>query len=783
MNLVVLGGWFTEIFYTLWLLICDAIYLFISFLYQVFEKVASVNLFSEEVFDEITGRLYVVIGLAMLFIFAYNIVLAIINPDGKDKGTTNLAKSVKETIISLVIVVLLPTIFNYMYIFQSHILETNVIGTIILGGAGSNVGLTDINGDKKIDKNDIDKSKCAKDDYDCTCDFSKFNLDEYYVSVDWWFDSSKDVRDTMSKKCVAYRKLSASKRGAYSIAPTIFSTFYSPSNYSLDDCVDYLSGKGSSQVNTDEKKQICVNYFSDLIMSKYDGNINYFVGDGYLKELAADDNPNFKFHWLMAIVAGVLAVYMFLCYTLEIGVRVAKLGFLQLISPIPVMMRIIPGQKEKVFDKWVNNLKNTYLDVFFRLFIIYFALFAISLVPDVLSTLNKSVWSKESNWFINMLAGVIVILGLLKFAQDAPKLIKEMLGGMGDFALRSPRKQLQENKLAMGGIGMAAGGLQNMAGNYYKATHDNDGKKIAGSFKRGLVSATGGLFGGARRGAIHGYRTNDFRNLSGELKQAKYETDEARARRSERVATALEHNYKGPLKGVAGGAINAYEGLGRYIKTDGAGKVTATAAQAIHERFKKIDDKFVGSHLKTVKDRRKEAENVLAMPSDGQSVFDGEKYFTFKDGLWRNGSDILSYEELDSRNKAYEHNQELCEKASVYIKRHDEFCTDLSNALTKFSVDSTNLPYDKLSGIISSIVTDAKINVGGVEYTLPNTINNVDDLKAEMNKLAKSTRKVAGEYVDLMLVAEVNDLLTKKLGSLSGHIAGLTDSNDVKDKK
>ena len=52
-----------------------------------------------------------------------------------------------------------------------------------------------------------------------------------------------------------------------------------------------------------------------------------------------------------------------------------------------------------------------------------------------------------------------------------------------------------------------------------------------------------------------------------------------------------------------------------------------------------------------------------------------------------------------------------------------------------------------------------------------------------MNKLAKSTRKVDGEYVDLMLVAEVNDLLTKKLGTLSGVISGRTETAEVKDKK
>ena len=48
MNLFSLGApsWFMEIINSLFLVICTGIYVFISFLYRVFEKVASVNLFS-----------------------------------------------------------------------------------------------------------------------------------------------------------------------------------------------------------------------------------------------------------------------------------------------------------------------------------------------------------------------------------------------------------------------------------------------------------------------------------------------------------------------------------------------------------------------------------------------------------------------------------------------------------------------------------------------------------------------------------------------------------------
>lgn len=468
------GSWWYEFWNSIWLLVCQGIYIFIGALYQVYEKVASVNLFSTDVFEEITGRIYIVMGIAMLFIFAYNLILLIINPDEK-KGTSNMTKVIKETIISLVLVILLPTIFNYLYVFQSDVLESNIIGNIVLG----NVGSTSNN-----------SANCKDGDYDCTCNFEGYGLENYNNDKGWrfWASSTTDKTQFITDACNSYKNdKTASQRGAYAIAPTIFSAFYRPANFDFTDCVNYLQTKDESVIKDDEDKKICVNYFYDVTASKYTGNIRPFSNDTYLKDIISDSSKeSMEFHWIMAVVAGGLAVYMFLCYAMEVGVRVAKLGFLQLISPIPVMMRIIPGQKEKIFTKWLNHMKTTYLDVFIRVLIIDFALFGISLVPDVMSTLWNSSTTGDGNFFIKALATVFVILGILKFAQDAPALFKEFFGDAGSFKLRSPGKQLSENKLAMGGVNAIKGGI-------YGATTAESGNRLSS------------FFSGAGRGAIQGY--------------------------------------------------------------------------------------------------------------------------------------------------------------------------------------------------------------------------------------------------------------------------------------
>ena len=604
------GSWWYEIWISLWLLICQGIYIFIGALYQVFEKVASVNLFSMDVFTEITGRIYVVMGIAMLFIFAYNLILMIINPDEKKGSNNQMTKVVKETIISLVLLVLLPVIFNYLYVFQSHVLESNIIGQVILGDVGTTQG---------------DYSKCAQDDYECKCDFTDFEELEQYNNkikvlfglISWDYDTNKVTQ--LTNACKNYREnLTPSQRGAYSVAPTVLSAFYRPTNFTYNDCEEYLETGSSSLITTDEDKQICVNFYYDVNYSKYTGNVAAFSNDTYLKDIISDPSKEtMEFHWLMATIAGVLAVYMFFCYAMEIGVRVAKLGFLQLISPVPVMMRIIPGQKEKMFDKWLKQLTNTYLDVFIRLLIIYFCLFGISLVPDVIDTMWASTWSGDGNFFVKMLAMVFVILGILKFAGDAPALFKEFFGSSGQFALRSPGKQLQENKIAKGvfsGAGalgaVTAKNIKDIPSAINNIRNAEGGKEKWKAFSSSALNPTrvfGQQIGAARNGYKYGREANNWDDMR------KYTYGAAAEQMSK--ATMGER-----IKGLYSSEAEAFKNFytANYEAFDSPAELAKAAKlDKIADALKKLEDKLDGSvqvkaannAVESIRDHIKKGEN------------------------------------------------------------------------------------------------------------------------------------------------------------------------------
>lgn len=478
---------------SIWLSLNNAIYSIIEVLYKVFMSVAEVNLFSGEAFEKITGRIYVVIGIAMLFIFAYNLILMIINPDDK-KSTGQMTKIIKETIISLVLIVLMPFIFNSLSTFQKHLLSSNIIGQIIIGDTGGS--------------------------YQQDCE--KYSNNNVLLQNDITAEQLTELKN----QCITYNSQDAKYRGAASVAPTIFSAFYHPSEYGYFECSQFVEVCSNSSNNScvvgsitdSEDKKLCAHYYYDVELSKFSGSLKPF-GDSVLLDKVVDPNDEtFEFNYLLAFLAGCFAFYMFLCYTLSIGVRVAKLGFLQIVSPIATIMRIIPKKKEAIFDKWLKNVIDTYLDVFIRLAIIYFAMFAISLIPDVINTLFTSF---ESLYTVRLLSIVVVILGVLMFAQEAPKLLKEFIGNGGSFAIKSPKKQLGENKLAMASAGALRTGAGAASRNFFAAGREG---------KNRFTATIGGFAGGLKRGATAGYKS-DMSNLSSNSDRAIEDTTNKRKER------------------------------------------------------------------------------------------------------------------------------------------------------------------------------------------------------------------------------------------------------------
>lgn len=434
----IIGNWVSNAFYGILLTIDYVIYLAINICYQLFEVVSKVEVFSTENVGVISRRIYTIIGIVMLFVFAYNIILAIVDPDSLSKGEKSVKNIVQNTIISIVLVTLFPLICEYMQIFQNHIIENNTIGNLIMGSTASDSGE---NGQTK---------------------------------------------------------------GALNVSVTIFTAFYHPIDENKEP-VTLTECESSSVKLCSRYKEMADNAKNGI------GGLWNFMHDEDLKDGIYDDDMEYLFP--LSTIAGVVAAYLFLSFSLDLGVRAAKLGALKLIAPIPIFLRITKP-KGGQFDKWFSEFTKTYLQVFERIVIINFAMLLISFVSDI------NIFASGGGLFINVIATVVVILGILKFAKDAPKLLEEI------FSVKIPqisiKKKLNENEYALRGASVLGAAGTTVVGNVIKGI--GAGKSVGQVIKTGF----GGLIGGGRQGWVQSRGLNDITKVKDTIVGARSTADEHR---------------------------------------------------------------------------------------------------------------------------------------------------------------------------------------------------------------------------------------------------------------
>lgn len=183
-----------------------------------------------------------------------------------------------------------------------------------------------------------------------------------------------------------------------------------------------------------------------------------------------------------AMGVGLFLCYILVLYVIDVGVRVAQLTYLQIIAPIPIIAYLSP-KKDGMFQKWVKQCVITFLDVFIRLFIIYFMLLVISNIniSSIGESINASVDETTKTWVY-----IALILGLLLFAQKAPKLIQELFpnmgAAMGNFGFKpGDRMPALAAKAAAMGLGGASALARKTIGRTANAIkHNRREKKAAG---------------------------------------------------------------------------------------------------------------------------------------------------------------------------------------------------------------------------------------------------------------------------------------------------------------
>ena len=361
------------------------VYQLLEWVYGLFLAISKAGIFSQATIQSFASRIYVFLGLIMVFKVSISLVTYIMNPDNFSKGDVGAPALLKGFIFALVGIVLVPYAFEIAYSFQRVILKQNVIGNLILGmNKGEN---------------------------------SEFNED--YV-----------------------------ENGAKNMGNTVTTAFYRPNEVLVGNtCIDkigvcdalvqYFDDKASGTSSESPRAKYEKAYEVNAPISKrFDLDIVNATTD-------KDGDTVFvmEYTYLITTFVGGFITYILLLFCIDIAVRSVKLCFLQLIAPIPLISKVDPKKGDKVLGNWLKECVSTYLDVFMRLIAIYFAIFivsGISLTPY--NMVDGGTFSGGTGVFV----AIFIVIGTLNFARELPKLIGGIFGidfkGMGGFTLNPAKK-------------------------------------------------------------------------------------------------------------------------------------------------------------------------------------------------------------------------------------------------------------------------------------------------------------------------------------------------------
>lgn len=362
-------------FRTLMFILCDGVYRLIYLTFYIFEKLGSARIIEDT--QGIVNRISLIIGLFMVFRVTFAFVQYIVDPDAmldKKKGAANI---IKKIIISIVLLGSTSTLFNLAFKAQDLIIDNQIIGKIIFNSSSSN----------------------------------GYDSDSLY--------STPENSSTFGGR----------------LSAEVFSAFYrlnpeaSPKDSDQEDCKTWLTNDDGNSGYSKLKEKIAQNkgalsgYKNSpaaICLNEQDSSDEYIV--------------DFDAGGFLALAFGIAVLYTIFIFTIQVGVRVIQLAYLQIIAPIPIIMYITPKGDEQL-KKWGQQCSTTFLDFFMRCTIIYFAILVLQNIWET-GFIGKllSAGTESSNGWETMYVGVIMIIAVLTFAKKVPNLIKEIFPSLGGAA-------------------------------------------------------------------------------------------------------------------------------------------------------------------------------------------------------------------------------------------------------------------------------------------------------------------------------------------------------------
>ena len=715
--------WLDEKLSQLFLMIDSALYSAVAWLYEIFLAVAKTEIFSNEIYDNFAQRVYVVLGVVMLFVLAYELLQVIINPDNLTKGDKSFSKVASKLVVSLVIIGLLPTAFDYSRKLQNFILNNNVIGTLLFGVQEMDVTVREYTEDgkdytettKTLTASEVAESKVNS--YGRVMALTSLNAFLNPENQDFQYDAGEFT--TKNGYVNVGSVIGCIAGGAAGAGITIF-TFGAGVGAGLG-VAAVACGVSGATVNSLGNALDYSHYsWNDIRFSIMNtGDFTQIISLAKVlqegaKSVDGSGTVEISYTPLISSLCALVMIYLLTSFCIDLGIRSVRLAFLQLIAPVPIFMRAMPG-KGAQFDKWLKKTLATYMEVFIRVFLMYMAVYFLSNIH-----VNLNTW--QGLW-----VNVVLIMGVIAFVKEAPKLIADITGiDSGNMKLGIMPKlaaggALSAAALIGGGVTAAVRNGTNAFQNVAAAWNRPDESVTSRIFSaaretgRGILSTGAGGLSGAVRG---GYRARGAKNIADVRSSARTAASDTVSARARREAYRVAHpgnvgrqqiiDMFDNVKEWAGGGFEAEENKLKFYND------TLTLQNTADEEAKKLLERNVNN------------DQVVITPDKMKS-------------LWKGSAEqVNTYQRLFEEKFQYRD-----EQGNLRVLKRSQDVADLQSAIAQIEKSSwmqlQSAAYDSdLQIQLGFTKKDANGNVVADDSKLLTIRSNMDKINNKMESFGEN---------------------------------------------
>ena len=511
------------------------IYSLISSSYKIFMALAGARLLTASAYQAIANKIYILVGVMMLFVLAYAILKAIVDPDQITKGDMAGSKILKNVVIAIIGLTFSPVIFNFLYQAQGLILENNVLGNLFFRSSdeSNQVNL----GSQTVGNSTVELGTVIPDN---AIHESGGNIVATAVWQAFFYPSAGDEADmneiTASTKdyflssglvaagCAVAVTAAAVGLGivTFGLGALLIGAAGGAACYAADKAIDNATAELIGDTMTLEEA---------YTYSSQTGDFEIYTG--FVTEW---EEGTIHYTFLISTIIGIFVCYAFISFSIDMGMRCAKLAYYQIIAPIPLILQVLPSFKQQ-FKNYISSVISTFLEVFIRITVVYVVVYIMCHINDMFST--EGFWNNLGFWE-RMCARALLIIGLVLFAKQAPKLISETFGiKSGNMSLGIGKKLAEGGAFGAGAV--IGSGITNAVRGYRQDrinTKDDPKlknarvRRVTHALSSGVNGLGAGLFGaGMQQFGSGGKAAGNLKEMKDAISKNAAEADKKRSKR------------------------------------------------------------------------------------------------------------------------------------------------------------------------------------------------------------------------------------------------------------